>query len=200
MNTLEFAVDRLRATGVNIVLPAAASMLGLTYSIAGRDVDAIPLLEEAVACSRWSWIHSQPLVCLGEGYLLAGRRDAAESQAVQALAVARARGERGIEAWALRLLGETAAQSDAAQPRADDHYREALGVATELGMRPLIAHCHLGLGKLCHRTDKREQAREHLTTATTMYREMGMTYWLETRRASFSTQSTQSPSSPPRSS
>jgi hypothetical protein len=46
-------------------------------------------------------------------------------------------------------------------------------------MRPLIAHCHLGLGKLYHRTDKREQAQEHLTTATTMYREMGMTYWLE---------------------
>jgi hypothetical protein len=43
----------------------------------------------------------------------------------------------------------------------------------------LVAHCHLGLGKLYHRTDKREQAREHLATATTMYREMGMTYWLE---------------------
>jgi hypothetical protein len=46
-------------------------------------------------------------------------------------------------------------------------------------MRPLVAHCHLGLGKLYHRTDKRDQAQEHLTTATTMYREMGMTYWLE---------------------
>ena len=43
----------------------------------------------------------------------------------------------------------------------------------------LIAHCHLGLGKLCRRTGKREQAQEHLTAATTMYREMGMTYWLE---------------------
>jgi hypothetical protein len=44
---------------------------------------------------------------------------------------------------------------------------------------PLVAHCHLGLGKLYRRTGKREQAQEHLTTATTMYREMGMTYWLE---------------------
>ena len=52
-------------------------------------------------------------------------------------------------------------------------------MATELGMRPLVAHCHLGLGKLYRRTGKREQAQEHLTTATTMYREMGMTYWLE---------------------
>ncbi len=50
-------------------------------------------------------------------------------------------------------------------------------------MRPLVAHCHLGLGKLYRRTDKREQAQEHLTTATTMYREMGMTYWLEKAEA-----------------
>ena len=46
-------------------------------------------------------------------------------------------------------------------------------------MRPLVAHCHLGLGKLYRRTGKREQAREHLTTATTMYREMDMPFWLE---------------------
>jgi hypothetical protein len=44
--------------------------------------------------------------------------------------------------------------------------------------RPLVAHCHLGLGKLYRNTDRREQAREHLAAATTMYREMGMTYWL----------------------
>jgi hypothetical protein len=52
-----------------------------------------------------------------------------------------------------------------------------------VGMRPLVAHCHLGLGKLYRRTDKREQAQEHLATATTMYREMGMTYWLEKAEA-----------------
>jgi hypothetical protein len=45
-------------------------------------------------------------------------------------------------------------------------------------MRPLVAHCHLGLGKLLARTGKREQAREYLTTATTMYREMDMQFWL----------------------
>jgi hypothetical protein len=59
----------------------------------------------------------------------------------------------------------------------------ALALANELGMRPLVARCHLGLGKLYRRTDKREQAREHLDTATTMYREMGMTYWLEKAEA-----------------
>ena len=48
---------------------------------------------------------------------------------------------------------------------------------------PLVAHCHAGLGKLYRRTGQREQAQEHLTTATTMYREMGMTYWLEKAEA-----------------
>ena len=62
-------------------------------------------------------------------------------------------------------------------------YAEALALATELGMRPLVAHCHLGLGKLSRRTGQREQAQEHLITATTMYREMGMTYWLEKAEA-----------------
>src|SRR5262249_16631961 len=59
----------------------------------------------------------------------------------------------------------------------EESYRSALALGEGLGMRPLVAHCHLGLGKLYRRTGKREQAQEHLTTATTMYREMGMTYW-----------------------
>jgi hypothetical protein len=43
----------------------------------------------------------------------------------------------------------------------------------------LVAHYHLGLGKLYRRTGKRDEAQGHLTTATTMYRDMGMTYWVE---------------------
>jgi hypothetical protein len=48
-----------------------------------------------------------------------------------------------------------------------------------LGMRPLVAHCHLGLSKLYRRTGKRQEAQEHLGTATTMYREMDMRFYLE---------------------
>jgi hypothetical protein len=50
-------------------------------------------------------------------------------------------------------------------------------------MRPLVAHCHLGLGKLYRRTGKRQEAQEHLITATTMYREMDMRFWLEQAEA-----------------
>ena len=63
------------------------------------------------------------------------------------------------------------------------NYRKALARAEPRGMRPLVAHCHLGLGKLYRPTGKREQAREHLTTATTMYREMDMRFWLEQAEA-----------------
>lgn len=54
----------------------------------------------------------------------------------------------------------------------------ALALAEPRGMRPLVAHCHLGLGKLYRRTGKREQAQEHLTSATEMYREMDMPFYL----------------------
>jgi predicted RNA polymerase sigma factor len=66
---------------------------------------------------------------------------------------------------------------------AHDHYGQALALANELGMRPLLAHCHLGLGKLYRRTGKRVQAQEHLATAMAMYREMDMRFWLEQAEA-----------------
>src|SRR5262249_52823599 len=69
-------------------------------------------------------------------------------------------------------------------PAAEGYYREAFALANELGMRPLAAHCHLGLGKLYHRTGDAAKAHEHLTTASTLYREMGMTFWLEKAEAS----------------
>jgi hypothetical protein len=62
---------------------------------------------------------------------------------------------------------------------AESRYREALALATELGMRPLVAGCHLGLGRLYRRSGTRQDGKEHLFTATTMYREMSMRLGLE---------------------
>jgi hypothetical protein len=83
----------------------------------------------------------------------------------------------GGEAHALCLAGDVASTRRAED--AEGYYREALALAGKLGMRPLVAHCHLGLGKLSRRTGKREQAQEHLTAAATMYREMDMRFWRE---------------------
>jgi tetratricopeptide (TPR) repeat protein len=116
------------------------------------------------------------LLNLGEAYALADRLEDALACAGRALTLARESGRRGYEATALWLLGDVTARHDPPD-RAEGHYREALALAEELGMRPLVAHCHRGLGQLYRRTGTREQA--HVATATAMYREMGMTYWLE---------------------
>jgi tetratricopeptide (TPR) repeat protein len=120
------------------------------------------------------------LLCAGMTSLSAGRIDEAASHAREALALTRRLGARGSEAHALHLAGDvalTGGAEDAAE--AEGHYREALALAGELGMRPLVAHCHLGLGKLYRRTRDSAKAKEHLTTAATMYREMDMGFWLE---------------------
>jgi Tetratricopeptide repeat len=82
---------------------------------------------------------------------------------------------------ALHLLAIHPDRFDA--ERGETHYRDALALAEPRGMRPLTAHCHLGLGKLYRRTGKQDQAREHITTATTMYRDMDMGFWLEQAEA-----------------
>ena len=93
--------------------------------------------------------------------------------------MARTQPQRGTEAWAWRLLGEIAARADPpGVQKAETAYREAMTRASELGMRPLVAHCHLGLGKLYRRTGDGAKAEEHLTTASAMYREMDMGFWL----------------------
>jgi len=128
--------------------------------------------------------HARPaqiLLCAGLTYLSTGQTDEAAGHAREALALARRLGARGSEAYALCLTGDVASAGDGAD--AQGFYRDALTLALERGMRPLIAHCHFGLSKLYRRTGKGEQAQEHLTTATTMYREMGMTYWLEQAEA-----------------
>ncbi len=116
---------------------------------------------------------------LSEATLLAGRLKEALSLAQQAFALARAHKERGNEAWILRLLGEIAARHDPPEvEQAESHYHEALALAEELGMRPLQAHWHRGLGILYSMLGRREQARAALVTAIELYRAMEMTFWL----------------------
>jgi class 3 adenylate cyclase/tetratricopeptide (TPR) repeat protein len=155
--------------------------LGYVYALSGRVDEGIPLLEHALGAieTMGFGVHlPRFLVYLGEAYVLADRLEDALEVAGRALTLAREGGQRGYEAWALRLLGEVAARHGLPE-RADHHYRDALALAEPRGMHPLVAHCHLGLGKLSRRTGKRGQAQEHLATATAMYREMDMRFWLE---------------------
>jgi hypothetical protein len=124
------------------------------------------------------------IVHLGEAYMLAGRLEDALTVARQGQTLASERGHRGVEAWALRLLGEIASRHDRPDAvAAEAHYGAAIALASDLGMRPLVAHCRLGLCELCRQTGNREQARELLTAATTTYRELSMQSWLQKAEA-----------------
>jgi tetratricopeptide (TPR) repeat protein len=194
---LEQALDACRAAEQPGYLPWGGAPLGYAYALAGRLADAIPLLEEAseTGAAKGIWAdQSLRVAWLGEAYLLDRRHDDAVATTVRALELAQRYEERGNEAWILRLFGEIATQQappDAAQ--AEIHYREALARAKELGMRPLQAHCHLGLGKLHRRIDRLDEARAELSTAVEMLREMEMTFWLPEAEAELA-RATASPS------
>jgi tetratricopeptide (TPR) repeat protein len=111
-------------------------------------------------------------------HLLAGRRDDAVQLARRALDLCCERKERGHQAWALRLLGDIHAQQEPPEvERAEEIYQQAMTLAEELGMGPLQAHCHLGVGLLSARLGRREQARSELSAAIELYRAMDMTFW-----------------------
>jgi class 3 adenylate cyclase/tetratricopeptide (TPR) repeat protein len=159
-----------------------AAALGYAYALSGRLSEALPLLDQVVeqdAAMRGGRPLSTRVLWQGEAYLLAGRVEEARLLALQALDLVRTRKERGHEAWALRLLGELAAQREPPNAeQAEAHYRQALALAEELGMRPLVAHCHLGLGTLYAKLGWQEQAHTALSAASALYRAMDMTFWL----------------------
>ena len=159
-----------------------AAALGAANTLAGRVADAVSLLTQAmdqVVASEAGRYQALCHLSLGEIHLVDCRVEEAYTLAARALALARERQERGHEAYALRLLGDIAARREPPEgDQAGEYYHQALALAEELGMRPLQAHCHRGLGMLYAATGQREQASRELTTAIEMYRSMDMTFWL----------------------
>jgi class 3 adenylate cyclase/tetratricopeptide (TPR) repeat protein len=152
-----------------------ASALGYAYTLYGRVTEALPLLEQAVERSR----RLDAQTYLAAAYLHGARLGDASVVATQALERSRERRQRGTEALVLHLLGDLAIhQAPPEIDQAKTYYHQALSLANELGMRPLQAHCHRGLGTLYCQTGQVEQARAALSTAIDMYRDMEMTFWL----------------------
>jgi tetratricopeptide (TPR) repeat protein len=179
---LQRAMGICQDTGLSIWFPSMAAALGAAYTLGGLVADAVPLLtqamERAIATERPDHQTSCSL-SLGEGHLQAGRLEEAQALTEGALALARAHQERGNEAYALRLLGDIAARRDPQESEpAATHYHQALTLADALGMRPLLAHCHRGLGTLYAKLGRPEQERTELSIAIELYRAMDMTLWL----------------------
>jgi tetratricopeptide (TPR) repeat protein len=161
--------------------------LGAAYALAGRAAEALPLFDQAlerVTTGRLLLLHALVLTELSEVCLLVGRVDEASMLAGRLLELARTHTGSGYQAHAYRLLGEVAMRRDPPDiDQAAAHYRQALALAEEVGMRPLQAHCHLGLGTLYARIGQRQQAHAALSAASDLYRAMDMTFWLSQAEA-----------------
>jgi tetratricopeptide (TPR) repeat protein len=181
---IEHAIAAYRTGNVVLNLPHAVACSAWALAQVGEAAEGLTRLREGQhllereAARGIVGLHGEASYSLGRAALLLGRLDEARSLGDRAFTYSPSR--RGFAAHASHLLGDIATQParfDA--ERGETHYREALALAEPGAMRPLVAHCHLGLGNLNARTRRHAQAQEHLTIATTMYRELEMSSWVE---------------------
>ena len=184
---LEEGLVLARLESIPFSAPFITAPLGAAYLLSGRIDAGVTLLEQTV-----EWAESMRLVAnhalriswLGQAHLLSGRHDAAREQAHRALRIAEERGERGQQAYVLRLLAAIEAEAETPDvPVVEAAYRRALDLAETLRMRPLATHCLLGLGRLHQRAGNADVARAHTTAAMTRFDAMGMAFWAERARA-----------------
>ena len=171
-----------RAGNIAITLPSALAASAWVLAELGEAGEALARLEEGerglednaargIASSR-AWLH----VCSGHAALGLGRLELADDLGRRAVEAAPA--EPAIAAHARHLLGVVASRPDRLDaPSAVAHFRAAQALAEPRGMRPLLAHCRLGLGAVAARTADGPSAREHLAAAVATYREMDMPFW-----------------------
>jgi tetratricopeptide (TPR) repeat protein len=172
----------LSQTANILLFPISASLLGAAYALVGRTAEALPLLDqmlERVATGNPMLFPALVLTELSEALLLVGRVDEASALAERLLDLSRTHTGHGYQAHAYRLLGDVAMRREPSDvDQAPAYYRQALALAEEIGMRPLQAHCHRGLGMLYAATGQRAQACHELAMAITLYRAMDMAFWL----------------------
>jgi class 3 adenylate cyclase/tetratricopeptide (TPR) repeat protein len=173
------------ATSEQIALlrPPIAADLGVARARGGNVAEGLGHLHAAIeGAQAMGRLSRLPLIIVkcGEVHLLAGEPDEAERLAAEALRLAVGQRERGNEAYARHLLAEIhGARGTIPASTTERDYVDALALAAELGMRPLAARCHAGLGLLILRTGRRDEAQHHLNTAVGMLREMAMRFWLD---------------------
>jgi class 3 adenylate cyclase/tetratricopeptide (TPR) repeat protein len=184
---LERSLRISHSANVPVYVPYAASRLGAAYAHSGRVSEAIRYLEDGVenlaAAGRVAFL-SLSTVWLSEGYLLSDRLEEASTVAARALDLAKKHKERGHEAWVLKLLGDIALHRDPPNTdQAELHYRQSFALSHDIGMRPLEAHCRVGLGNVWGARGSLDQARAELSAAIDLYRSMEMVFWLNRAEA-----------------
>jgi tetratricopeptide (TPR) repeat protein len=175
VTVLERGVTLCTRRKLGLWLPSLGAALGYAYALAGRCGDGTTSLEAAVREAETLGIvagHAIRLAWLAEALLAGNRLEEAEEVARRAITLARKRGERGHEAWALRALAEVLA-ARGGRP-AEAPYHQALALADALGMAPLKAHCRLGLGRTLRRAGALTEACEAIGAASVEFARLGM--------------------------
>ena len=176
---LERAIEALGAASAILTLPWTVASLAWALAELGEERDALArvregeqlaedLAERGIVGTSGARLHALGRACLALGRV-------AEAMRLAERAVESSPGQSGYAAHAWRLLGDVTAHPDRHDPaRSESCYRSALALAEPRGMRPLVAHCHLGLGRLHRRLGHDALAEDCLRIAATMFREMGM--------------------------
>jgi class 3 adenylate cyclase/tetratricopeptide (TPR) repeat protein len=179
---LERAMSICLEADLPLFVPRMAAALGTAYILGGRSTEAVPLLTQALSQTMSQDMAGFEALCslpLAGAYLVDGRLEEAQALGERALALARRHQEQGNQAYALHLLGDIAARREPPENEpAETNYRQALALAEELSMLPLLAHCHRGLGTRYAATGQQEQGRAELCAAMALYRDMDMIFWL----------------------
>ena len=185
VGALDKALTYVREWNLTYLSPFIMGFFGHVCALSGRVEEGIALLKQATSdyeSMGLGLFRSLISVQLGEALWLARQLEESLSVTQGALSLARKRGERGHEAYALKLLGEITGDPEWIDVRtAEENFTEALTLGETLGMHPLVAHCHLGLGRLYQRQSngKGQESKEHIAQANFLYRDMGMQFWHE---------------------
>ena len=171
-----------RASGSRNMLPQIVAGLGYAYALQGRLAEGRALLEEAISESISTGAMSVcPLGSHGSARAVVWRDVAKRPGSTRARRSTWPGSRRTAARRRSRCTSLASSMPTPIPPmslQAEAYYQQALALAEELGMRPLLAHCHLGLGRLYVQTGRGAQARAALATAIALYRDMEMTFWL----------------------
>jgi tetratricopeptide (TPR) repeat protein len=178
VDALGKAVDLIDTWSLTYLSPFIKGFYGHVLALAGRVDEGVRVLETAEGLYETIGLglfRSLVGLQLGEAYLKAGRMEDALVKSKEALALARKRGERGHEAYGLKIMGDIVAAGDGEAKKAMSNYQGAKAIAEDLGMRPLLAMTEQRIGQLLEKAGKREEAEPHLKAAKTIAAEVGMT-------------------------
>ncbi|MGI9407867.1 MAG: hypothetical protein ACR2O4_15940, partial [Hyphomicrobiaceae bacterium] len=181
VDALEKAMGLVNEWSLTYLSPFIMGFLGHAYALSGRVEDGVELLRKAEAAYEAMGLglfRSLIGMQLGEALLLGNETNNALSVTNQALALARKRGETGHQAYCTRLLADIASHPEQGGSQAAlEQYKKALKSAKKLGMRPLEAHCHLGIGNVHKTLGDRKEVEKHADIAATIARDLGMKFW-----------------------